>query len=75
MKIAWKSDSMCVMLFKLLQQKCPKIGVQEVLKKGSTPSSTLGEWNIFGCARLKHKWFYLNDTPLKELKDEDVRRP
>ena len=32
-----------------------KIGVQEVLNKISTLSSTLGEWHIFGCAFLKHK--------------------
>ena len=26
------------------------------LKKNSTLSSTLGEWHIFGCECLKHKW-------------------
>ena len=27
-------------------------------QKMSTPSSTLGEWHIFGCACLKHKWLH-----------------
>ena len=24
------------------------------------PSSTLGEWHVFGCACLKHKWLFIH---------------
>ena len=40
---------------KIFKKNCPKIRVQEVKYLFSTPSSTLGERHIFGCACLKHK--------------------
>ena len=57
--ISWKALTVSVWgQFKVLQKKNGlKIGVKEVLKKISTPSWTLGERHIFGCACLKHKWY------------------
>ena len=42
-----------------------EIGVQEGINLVGTPPSTLGEWNIFGCAWLKHKWLFWSFSFIK----------
>ena len=43
----------------------------------STPSSSLGEWHIFGCACLKHKWVahYLIEIQNAILYNQDLDKP